>query len=489
MKDQITIVGLGPGGPELLTREAWDIIRNSDEIYFRTGRHPVVSQLPTSVAQHTFDHYYEELEEYEAIYQAIAAELIALSERPSGVVYAVPGDPGFGEATVQLLRHHSRDAQVNLRIVPGISFVEVSLEALGVDALDGLSICDAHELALLHHPPFPPDIPTLVGQMNSRGLAGEVKLVLLSQYPPDHDVVVVNDAGTSEILLETLPLAEMDHTEKFGSQTTLYLPPLEDSSSFEAFQETVAHLRAPDGCPWDREQTHSSLRRHLLLETYESLSALDQEDLPALREELGDLLLQIILQAQIAYEEGAFTMAEVVAGIQSKIIRRHPHVFEGLDLDGVDQVLHNWEALKEAERVADGEGKGLLGGVPIGLPALAEASEIQARVARVGFDWPDIGPVLEKLHEELEEVRDAEDEKERAAEIGDLLFAVVNYARWLKLDPESELRDANHRFRERFGILESMARSENRKLSDMSLVEMDDLWNAAKGKQGDQNLG
>ena len=246
----------------------------------------------------------------------------------------------------------------------------------------------------------------------------------------------------------------------------------------------VAHLRAPEGCPWDREQTHQTLRNHLMEEAYEALEAIDRDDMPALKEELGDLLLQIVLQTQIATETGTFLMIDVIRHIREKLIRRHPHVFTDLELEEVDAVLHNWEALKEEERNHQGSNKGLLDGVPRGLPALAQADEIQARVARVGFDWPGIEGVVAKLEEELQEVAAAKTEQERAFELGDLLFSVVNYARWLEVDPEAALRQANARFRKRFRAVEENARERAIRLAELSIDELEDLWQKAKEQDG-----
>jgi tetrapyrrole methylase family protein/MazG family protein len=354
---------------------------------------------------------------------------------------------------------------------------------LGIDALDGLYIADALDLASGHHPPFSPDSPVLIGQLYSRLVAADVKLTLMNQYPDDHPVKLIHAAGTSEAEIEALRLHEIDQSSKIGNLTALYVPQLPMESSFESFQETVAHLRAPDGCPWDRKQTHKTLRTHLLEESYEALQAIDAENLDALREELGDLLLQIVLQAQIATEDGEFTMADVIANIQEKIVRRHPHVFGGIHVDDVDHVLHNWEALKAAEREYEGEGKGLLDGVPLGLPALSQAAEIQERVKRIGFDWPEVEGVLTKIIEELEEVAQAKEPATRTAEMGDVFFAVVNYARWLGVDPEAALREANLRFRRRFGELEMAVKAEGRDLGAMSLEEMDAFWEAAKDSE------
>jgi tetrapyrrole methylase family protein/MazG family protein len=478
----ITVVGLGPGDANLLTREAWAVLSEASEVYLRTGLHPVVEALPPQLKIKTFDSLYDELDSFEAVYAAIVDLLLQLAADSGSVLYGVPGDPTVGEATVVALRSRAKESEIPLRIVHGLSFCEPSLNMLGVDALDGLFIADALELAVRHHPMFPPDSPALVGQVYDRMVAADVKLTLMNQYPDEHRVCLLHESGTSKANLEELPLHRIDQSEQIGSLTALFVPALEKSSAFESFQETVAHLRAPGGCPWDREQTHLSLRPHLMEEAYETLNALDREDMLSLQEELGDLLLQIILHAQIATEAETFTMADVVAHVQEKIIRRHPHVFAGLDVDDVDQVLHNWESIKTAERKENKQDKGLLDGVPLNYPALSQAAEIQARVVRVGFDWPDIEGVKEKIEEELQEVHQAITAAEQSGEIGDLLFAVVNYARWLDVDPEAALREANLRFRKRFRQIERAASQQGRQLSEMTLEEMDSLWEAAKSK-------
>jgi tetrapyrrole methylase family protein/MazG family protein len=263
--------------------------------------------------------------------------------------------------------------------------------------------------------------------------------------------------------------------------TALFVPALGPATSFEGFQEIIAHLRAPEGCPWDREQTHQTLRTNLLEETYEVLTAIDADDPAALGEELGDLLLQIVLQAQIANEYGEFRMADVIHGIHTKLVRRHPHVFGDTKVGGVGDVLQNWERLKAVEREKKGKKEaGLLDSTPKALPALTQADQYQARVARVGFEWPELSDVLDKIQEEIEEVRQAETPGARQDELGDLFFAMVNLARRFDIDAESALREANARFRRRFSFLEDSARSQNRELSQLSLEEMLSLWEEAK---------
>lgn len=270
--------------------------------------------------------------------------------------------------------------------------------------------------------------------------------------------------------------------EDFSQGSALYVPPLGEGTSFESFVEIVAHLRAPDGCPWDKEQTHESLRKHLLEESYEAITAIDSGDFADMREEFGDLLLQIVLQSQIANEESQFNVNAVVQGIYSKIVRRHPHVFGDLKLDGVQGVLANWEKLKEQERKGNKQEKGLLDGVPPALPALSQAQEYQDRAARVGFDWPEIEGVLDKVKEEIEEIKNAETDFELASEIGDLFFALVNVARWKHVDAESALRGTNLKFKKRFAHVEQGAKKQGRDLSTLTLDEMESLWQEAKQK-------
>jgi tetrapyrrole methylase family protein/MazG family protein len=298
--------------------------------------------------------------------------------------------------------------------------------------------------------------------------------VLQTVYPDDHQVVVVDQGKVKEERLRDIGAGE------FSKTTCLYIPSLGEGTSFESFAEIIAHLRAPDGCPWDREQTHKSLRTHLLEESYETLSAIDAGDFDAMREEFGDLLLQIVLNAQISSEAKEFTITKVIKSIYDKIIRRHPHVFGDVKLEGVSGVLQNWEKLKERERGQKKDGKGLLDGVPAALPALTQAQEYQDRAARVGFDWPEIKGVLDKVREEIDEIEKAENIEEVTSELGDLFFALVNLARWRKVDAESALRETNLRFKTRFASVEQGAKNQGRTLSDMRLEEMDALWNEAK---------
>jgi tetrapyrrole methylase family protein/MazG family protein len=251
----------------------------------------------------------------------------------------------------------------------------------------------------------------------------------------------------------------------------------EDLSKFDALVAIIARLRAPDGCPWDKEQTHQTLRGNLLSESYEVLEALDEGDASKLSEELGDLLLQIVLHAQIAKDNDEFEIGDVIKSITTKIIRRHPHIFGSRKVKDSEEVMHNWEALKKEERE---EGTSMLQGVPKNMPALAYAYEISRRAVRVGFEWENIDGVIDKLQEEAKEIKEAGSREEKAQEIGDLLFTMVNFARWEGVDPETALREANQKFYRRFSAIEEICRQRGRELPTLSFQEWNELWEEAK---------
>lgn len=271
------------------------------------------------------------------------------------------------------------------------------------------------------------------------------------------------------------------------------------SERFEQLVQLMARLRAPDGCPWDRKQTHESLKPYLLEETYEVLETIDRRETVLLREELGDLLLQILFHAQIGAEAGTFTIDEIMERLAEKLIRRHPHVFGGPQTSenpaDAEEVVTRWEEIKRSERQAAGQPDSLLSGAPKTLPALLRAFQLQARASRVGFDWPHNGEgieqILGKIEEEIRELREAlgggsgdrkRDQQQVEAELGDVLFALVNVARVIKVNPEEALRQAANRFADRFHYIETQAARAGRSLGDMTLKEMDVLWNEAKAK-------
>jgi tetrapyrrole methylase family protein/MazG family protein len=257
------------------------------------------------------------------------------------------------------------------------------------------------------------------------------------------------------------------------------MPSSKDVRQFATLVDIIAKLRAPDGCPWDKKQTHISLRENLLEECYEVLEALDKGDPAELCDELGDLLMQVVLHVQIATEAGEFALGDVLASINTKLIRRHPHIFGSRKVKDIEEVRRNWEILKQEEREA---GTSMLSSVPRQMPALAYSHAVQRRVAQVGFDWKDVGDIIDKLVEEVGELKQVESEEQRAQEFGDLLFTLVNVARRIGVDSEAALRGANQRFYQRFSYMEDVCRQRGLNFAELSFDEQNALWEEAKKK-------
>ncbi len=448
MSKGITIVGLGPGMPDLLTVEAFHTLEAAGEVWVRTRRHPTVATLSGKAKVESFDDLYAAHDSFAALYQDIAAQVIALGRREQGVIYAVPGHPAIGEASVTQIRTVAAQEGLPLRIVEGLSFIEPVLAAVGVDALDcGLQVADATDLAARLYPSLDPDRPALVAQLYSRLVAGEVKLTLMAIYPDDHPTRLIRAAGTKEMHVVDLPLYEIDRQPWIDHLTSLFIPPRPGEHSLAAFADVIARLRAPDGCPWDREQTHRSLRTTLLEETHEVLSALDREDMSDLREELGDLLMQIVMHAQMASEGSVFNLSDVLADVRAKIVNRHPHVFGDVRVANSAEVIRNWEDIKADEAGKEDRRSRPFASIPPTLPALARAQKIVGKALRLGWDGD---PLQDRWANALAPLTDrptTAHEKVSASEalFGDFLLAVVQWAGQHNLDAESALRQSSNR--------------------------------------------
>jgi tetrapyrrole methylase family protein/MazG family protein len=477
----VTLVGLGPGALDQITYEAQEILNRATEVWVTASGHPVIAALRDPVKIHVLAESKNASPSEDGGHSAIWAQLIDLEKRPEGVVLALAGHPLLGNTLGAAIWRCAIETGVACRVVSAPSPLDSFISMLPATALTRLSLCTAASLEKSHVPPFPPDAPVLIMGLGTPQAVEVVRTVLQSVYPPQHEVTILPTSPDAQHW--RCQLAELRDLDLGYFEACVYVPPLPTGSSMEALQEVIARLRAPEGCPWDREQTHVTLRPHLLEEAYEALAAMDSGSAPELREELGDLLLQIMLNSQIAAEAGDFTLNDVARGIHDKLIRRHPHVFGELHIDDIDGVLSNWERLKEGERAQKGDSSGLLEGVPAALPALSQAQEYQDRAARVGFDWPEITGVLDKIGEEVREVQAASDAVALEAELGDLMFSLVNLSRWRNLDAESALRAANQRFRRRFRDIEASAQRQGRRLSELSLQEMDALWNQAKAAE------
>ncbi len=497
----ITIVGLGPGSIDDLTLEARRVLTQAasagQTIYFRTTIHPTVEAFKhdtPDVRIESFDRLYDESENWTTLYQQIAEELCELAtQRP--LLYAVPGHPLIGEISVQLVLKRARERKLSTRIVSGLSFIEPVCTPLELDPFNsGAQLVDATSLATLTLDEVAgkiiPTLPLLVVQVYNRRLASEVKLALGECYPDEWPVKLVRAAGVDaeETVIE-MPLYELDRNNFANHLSTLYVPPVDELSALRV-PETLRYIimrlrRDPDGCPWDRKQTHQSLTKYVIEETYEVVEALEENNMQKLAEELGDLLLQVYLHAEIARQDGDFSIGDVFEQIDAKLIRRHPHIFGDVEVSGAGQVVQNWEAIKRQERVSAGvdvQSESVLDRVPQSTPALIVSQEYQKRVAKTGFEFANLQDVYSKLEEELNELKEAANQEEEREELGDLLFIVAKLARFLNIDAEESLRSANRKFRKRFQMMEMVAREEGRDLSSYSMQEWNELWQRAKAR-------
>jgi tetrapyrrole methylase family protein/MazG family protein len=505
----IHLVGLGPGDPASLRPQAFALLARRDlPLFLRTRRHPTLDDEPVRGALAgrdnlvSFDDEYERHTAFDVTYEAIVARVLEAAERHGEIVYAVPGHPLIGETTVARLLPRAKAAGVATRVVGAPSFVDACLEAVGETITGDLLVLDALALepnAPTAHPALrTPGAPVLLYQVHDRQAASTVKLALMrAGYPDDFVVTVLRAAGVpgEEAILPT-PLFALDRGEaaaRCDHLSSVWVPPLlaADAAArppgLDGLVRVMARLRDPDnGCPWDREQTHASLRPYVIEEAYEVAEAIDQDDPDKLCDELGDLLLQVVFHAQLAAEEGVWDIEDVCAVIVAKLVRRHPHVFGNVKVDGADEVLMNWNAIKAAEK-GNKQWESVLDGIPTSLPALARALQVSRRAVKAGFEWPDTTAVLAKVDEELAELR-AEIARNAppnqvAGELGDLLFTLVNVARRLDLDPEEALRGQMKRFEYRFRHIEQRARERGVPLESLTLSEMEDFWQEAKQKE------
>ena len=473
----IVVVGLGPGNDALVTSGTLEVISNIDARYLRTSQHPSAHLVPGAAS---FDHLYDNADSFDEVYVSIAQALIDAAHEHGTVLYAVPGSPLILERTVAHLRQQS---QVDIDIHPAVSFLDDTWRALNIDPVEhGVRLIDGHEFA---RAAAGYTGPMLVAHTHANWVLSNIKLSI-DDPDPHTPVVLVHHVGLNDEKIVHTTWSQMDKELDADHLTSLYIPLLNTPVAQEMvkFHELARTLR--EQCPWDKEQTHHSLVRYLLEETYEvvdAISHLDPNDASSdidLIEELGDLLYQVEFHAAIAEEQGRFTMADVARTVHDKLVARHPHIFSNVEVSSSADVERNWEAIKSAEKP---ERTGIFDGVVGASPSLLLATKVQQRAARVGFDWPDINGPLEKIGEEATEVAHAAvagDPEATMVEVGDLLFAVVNVARHLDVDPESALRAAVAKFRQRVESVESLATQQGKKMKEMTLSELDALWEVVK---------
>jgi tetrapyrrole methylase family protein/MazG family protein len=490
MSFTITVVGLGSGDEDQLTLGIWRKLQSSSHIYVRTAQHPALNILREhNLEFQSFDHIYEQNDSFADVYETITDQLIAAVHERKELIYAVPGHPMVAERTSQLLKQKCSEAGIELKFLGGESFLDQAFLRFGFDPIEGFQLLDGSQVL---DKPFNPRLHTIIAQVYDTFTASDVKLSLMAWYPDDYPIVVGHALGVlGEEVIETIALYELDRVQGYGNLSLVWIPRSEEESlqnrSFERLQEIVSILRSPEGCPWDKEQTHASLRKNLIEEACEVLETIDDDDPDAMCEELGDLLLQVMLHAQLEDETGAFNVYDVVQGINEKLIRRHPHVFGTRIAGNAEEALVHWQQIKQEEKRQKGidvEQVSVLAGIPRDFSGLLKAWRLQKKAAQVGFDFTTIEDVIAKIEEELVELREemskADAAETQKSEMGDLLFSIVNLARFLKIDPEEAIALTNQKFIRRFCYIEEQLRLKGVTFAQTDLREMDQYWEDAK---------
>ena len=484
MPGRVVVVGLGPGGADLLVPAARAAIERAPRRFVRTARHPAVADLARDgVTLESFDAHYEGSADLELVYERIAGALVDAAGEHGEVVYAVPGSPAVAERTVELLYEAAAAGRITLGVVPGLSFAELAWTRLGIDPMTtGARIVDGRALVVAD---LDAGMPMLVAQCDHQLSLSDVKLTLLERLPPATTLTVLQRLGLADEQLDEVALADLDRVVDPDHLTAVWVPASAGTAPRELARllALAEHLRRPGGCPWDAEQSHHSLTRYLLEEAYEVVEAVerlpaaapegtagDDPAYAALVDELGDLLYQVIFHAVLAEEAGAFGMADVARGIHDKLVRRHPHVFGDVDADTSDAVMANWEQIKKEEKGSSS----IVAGITPGLPSLLYAHKLYRKAASVGLDPGDVAAALGRVDEATAALRAGDDDPESV--LGELLAAAVALARALGVDTESALRGWAARFKITFEAMERRAVDDGRDLHTMTPAEVGDLW-------------
>lgn len=472
----ITVLSVSTGDASLLTLGAVQAMESAGTLVLRTCRHPLVHWLDQrGIPFETLDPLYDQSEDFDAFNRAAAEKLVSLAH-DRDVLYAVPDVTT--DATVSVLRAFPG---VLLIVLPGVSHVDRCLALLDQPVPSGLRRYTAEVFRTAR---ISPEESLLLCELHSRECAGECKLRLSSLLPDEHPVTFFTGSESGGLLKTEIPLYELDRQPGYDHLTACYVPaaPLEKRKRFDMddLVTVMKRLRSPNGCPWDKEQTHESLLTNLLEESYEFIGAVRDGDIDHMYDELGDVLLQVVFHAEIARQHGDFDITDVTTAISQKMIERHPHIFGNVKADTAEQVLDNWEAIKRSQRGLSSVSAAMRD-VSTGLSPSMRAEKVQRKAAKIGFDFPDALSALAKVHEEAEEVRECLTQSQNPEEeLGDLFFSAVNVCRLCKKNPDIALATSVDKFINRFERMEYLAKSAGKSIEDLTLSEMDVYWEAEK---------
>lgn len=487
--NKITVLGLGAGDFDQLPMGVYKKIKNASTLYVRTMEHPVIEELSKEAIEFvSFDSVYEKHGEFLPVYEEITQTLIEKSKE-SDVVYAVPGHPLVAEMTIQLLVQAEKNGEIELSIEGGQSFLDPIFGALRIDPIDGFQLVDGSTFSI-HH--INMNNHLLIAQVYDQFSASNVKLTLMEKYDDEYPVTIVTAAGSAGEILRTVPLHELDHSTEINNLTTVYVPPVAEETlavkEFSTLRKIISTLRSENGCDWDKAQTHESLKRYLLEEAHEALQAVDEQDDEHIIEEFGDLLMIVLMNAQIGEDEGMFNLEDMIESINKKMIRRHPHVFGDVKVSSVEEINANWEKIKKEERAAEGSDDSILKGEYRADSAIQTAYNYQRKAAKLNFEWPTSEGFWLKAEEEWSEFKEAIEtgtKEQQLDEFGDVLITLVNLARHYKISAEEAMLHANSKFARRFAEVEKQVKENNMQFTDCTVEQLISFWQNAKLKEGE----
>jgi len=477
----IQIIGMGAGKVEDLTIKAYNALIDDIPTYVRTDRHPIIKEIKEkNIKIESFDDYFEKYESFDEVYDKITTKIVELSEKYGKINYCTAGSPFYGDVVTKKLINEYKDT-INIIIIDGMSFLDKCIKLSGYSDYKSINILDCLETDEFS---FDINAFNIITQIYDNEIASRLKIKLMETYTDD---TIIQKIDVLEENVKKIPLYLLDQEKKYEFSTYFCINPIEISENkvynVNNLCRTIKILRGSNGCQWDKKQTHQSLRQCVIEEAYEVVDAIDNQDVDNLVEELGDLLLQIVFHAEIGSEEGYFNFKDIVTNVNKKMVSRHPHVFGDVKANTVNEALMSWEAAKQKEKNIETYTDNLKS-VPKSLSPLSRSCKIQKRAADVGFDWPDETGTLAKIKEELFEFIEEYNNKDfnkMEDEFGDLLFAMVNFARFMKINPDVALNRTINKFIYRFEFIEKNAAKD---LKQMTLKEMDELWEKSKIPHG-----
>ncbi|MBS4534685.1 nucleoside triphosphate pyrophosphohydrolase [Clostridium sp. D2Q-14] len=478
---KINIIGLGFGDIEKITLHSIETIKKW-KVFLRTDKSPIIDYFKdNNIDYESYDNIYETLDTFDEVYNYIVEDLVKKANENNIINYCVPGSPTLSDKVTEILLDNKEKLGIDIEVLDNFGLLEGVYNSLDKTMKKSVKVIDALDIKSID---IDINSDLIITQVHDKIIASEVKIFLEEVYADEYNIKVINDLYDRE-KNKSILLYKLDRIEDYNHMTIIYIPAVkgeENIYNMNNLIDIMEILRSKDGCLWDNEQTHKSLREYVIEEAYEVVDAIDNDDMILLEEELGDILLQVVFHSQIAREEGYFNIWDVITSISKKLIYRHPHVFKHDRAENIKQANENWDSMKAKSKDYLSYTESMID-TSKGLPSLMKSYKVQKKASKVGFDWDNKEDAYKKVVEEIHELEEAVEKNnfnEVEEEFGDLLFALVNYGRFLDINPETALNKTFNKFIERFKYIEYISKKEGKHLEELTLNDMNQLWNRAK---------